>query len=143
MHNAVSEYKYFKMLDDVLSHFKEGDLSIGELTKYWKSLNIEIPVASLKDKLIKDGYISKHPNQNYYITFEGYLLLESGGYVEKEKLKESLTERVEKNEDRVRRATIWAAVIGGLLFIWEVISFFLPESFINMIQNNINSIFNL
>ncbi|TCD27766.1 hypothetical protein EZ456_07400 [Pedobacter psychrodurus] len=139
----MREYKYFKILDDILTHFNAGNLSIKEITVYWVGLNVDFPLDPFLDKLIKDGYISQHANQRYFITLDGSLLLESGGYVSKEKSKESLAERVEKNETRVRRATIWAAVVGGLLLIWEIVSFFLSKSFIEMIQNNINNFFNL
>jgi predicted transcriptional regulator len=139
----MRDYKYYQILDDVLIHFKGGNLSIKDLTVYWIGLKIDLPLDPFLVKLVKDGYVSQHPNQMYFITLEGYLLLESGGYVSKEKSKETLAQRVEKNENRVRKATIWAAVVGGLLLIWEIISFFLSKEFIEIVQNNIDGVFNV
>ncbi|QXU40613.1 winged helix-turn-helix domain-containing protein [Pedobacter sp. D749] len=139
----MREYKYFKILDDILTHFNGGNLSITEITIYWVGLNVDFPLDPFLDKLVKDGYISQHDSKKYFITLEGSLLLESGGYVSKEKSKELLATRVENNETRVRRATIWAAIVGGLLLIWEIVSFFLSKPFIEMIQSNIKNFFKL
>lgn len=121
-------YRYHKILDDFLLQFGTQDLDIGGIDSYWKNVDNGLKYLPFLEKLIDDGYLKRYPNMSYYLTFQGRLLLETGGYIQKEKSKVSLSERVEKNETWIRRATIWAAIFGGILVVWEIIKFILDRS---------------
>lgn len=120
--------QHLEILDDLLRHLKDNDSQIEEITVYWVSLKNNLPLDPYLEKLIKDGYLGKYPSHFYHLTLEGSILIETGGYVEMEKSKVSLTVRVEKNEARVRKATVFAAVFGGLLLLWEILKYLLENT---------------
>lgn len=118
----------YKVLDDILFSFKQGDLYIDftrtEIKREVKdkyNINPFIFYAAL-DKLIKEGYISKTEAQGeteeyYTLLYEGILLIYDDGYVVMKNKEKANDSRKDRNEKIVTAG----AVFGIVYVIYEVL----------------------
>ncbi|MEJ7680034.1 MAG: hypothetical protein WKG06_19680 [Segetibacter sp.] len=140
-------YTSFEKLDTILNLFDFDD-EIGGIPfhKVLKSPSHSMghkATQSILFKLEKDDYlrtvifdndvlgVGVPPEKYYYLTIEGSILKDTGGYVQKEK--ERLMElfameqekQLRKRNDKRLIAATWGAAIGAtLIVIWDIIKTF-------------------
>lgn len=125
---------YFN-LDKVLKAFKENTAEnpIVENQAYWHAkilFNISNrEKEAIKHKLLTDKYITEVPKgeymKQYFISLDGYIFIEEGGYVKKEK-----GIRFNKRYKAVTGLFLFmSSIIGGIWAFFQILKFFYPTSF--------------
>lgn len=135
-------------METPLSHTGKIDLIINKIysdkaasfeTLYHKYVypSMILPQEDLQailDKLVRDGYSVLKPNNYYYLTFEGILFKESGGYQERQRLDKIIADQTEltlsqsqKNADLIVFWTSVASVVGALLLLWQIFVYMYPH----------------
>lgn len=101
---------------------KESNINRGELDLILKYL-------------AKKGYVEHHDlvyildvghTDLYSITYLGKVLIESGGFIQKELDSTSSNRRIESLEDRTYLTAFWTAIAAALILIWEVWQYYFP-----------------
>ncbi len=144
----VNNLTPIEKLDEVLKIIASVELTDGSIRTEFISIKlnqigIKINVSELEriiDKLVKDDYADfedKVPSPNtpfslphYFITFDGFLLLENGGYKQDLINKNSETKRIDDLDkksiylsDRMNRLTFWVVVGSIGLLLMEIVKF--------------------
>jgi len=125
----MTKYTSYKILDEVLEGLRQSTHTTPipsevVFTKFPELLVEERnrDRSNILTKLLNDGYIGEMellhpPTFGYYITYEGILLLERGGYVEKLKK--------DKRNSSLKAVQTWAIAIGTLLAaLFSILSYF-------------------
>jgi hypothetical protein len=142
-------------LDTLLAFYadqQEEIIGIGKTADHFKTTNEAI--REVLDRLLLDGFLKEIPYDRpmpsgyttlyaYIITFDGRFFYENGGYKEQkrhEELANSTNELKEKialrHEKLLVRGTWAAAIVGLLVLVWQVYSYFNPaQSDCNIFNN--------
>jgi hypothetical protein len=89
--------------------------------------------AAVLYKLIKDGYIEERISQTtnkgekrYFITFEGLVFNERGGYITQKTISDQNEKRIVRNEKLLLWWTFLAGAMAMLLLFWQIFLYFYP-----------------
>ena len=88
-------------------------------------------------KLLKDGYITSTSDTGhgqYYSNFDGRLFIDKGGYQEQQRLDKIIADQnaltLSQSQTNARLVVFWtsvASVVGALLLLWQVFSWYFPH----------------
>ncbi len=128
---------------NILSDYDESDLGatlpyIVYHSNITEIVDLRIPYQEVEliwGKLIKDEdvllncsfQVNKGENR-YFITFDGVVFNQSGGYKEMITISGQNEKRIVRNEKWLVRGTWTASVVGVLLLLWQLFLYFLPGS---------------
>ena len=88
-------------------------------------------------KLIKDDYVKENvskefntvsplTDKNYFITFEGLVFHQQGGYANKIILDSENEKRIVRNEKWLLRGNWFAGIAAFLVLLWQIFLYFYP-----------------
>lgn len=133
-----------KKLDAVMSAFPLPDseevfFHNQIIIKVLKSKGLEIPdekVSEILYKFINDGFVRRVEVSNdkrvlgskFYLTIEGELFREQGGYVQQHLRKNLEIETTKKLNNFSSYGAVAAAIVALIYFLWDVTKFIIEHS---------------
>jgi hypothetical protein len=115
-----------KQLDNVLDFLYKNNNRNVPITEIYKEF-LELENADIKailKKLNDDHYIIDAANGSFTIfaiSFDGKLLKENGGYVQKKINDESVLRLRDSRDKRLSNGTVYLAIGTFLLMVWEIL----------------------